>query len=83
MHNTLNKRIENHVFVIDADYKEAKHNVVAALIDNQATNKLTGIQKSDLKDENSARRICGKLYGGKTYFKMIWKVELRRNRQCK
>ena len=45
MHNTLNKRIENHVFVIDANYKEAKHNVVATLIDNQATNKLTGIQK--------------------------------------
>ena len=60
MHNTLNKRIENRVFVIDADYKVAKHNAVAALIDNQATNKLTGIQKSDLKDENAARRICGK-----------------------
>ena len=83
MYNSLNKRIENHVFVIDADYKEAKHNVVAAFLDNQATNKLTGIQKSDLKDENSARRICGKLYGGKTYFKMIWKVELRKNRHCK
>ena len=83
MHNTQNKRIENHVFVIDADYKEAKHNVVAALIDNQATNKLTGIQKSDLKDKTTARRICGKLYRGKTIFKMIWQVELRRNRYCK
>ena len=83
VHNTLNKRIENHVFVIDADYKEAKHNVAAALINNQATNKLTGIQKSDLKDENSARRICGKLYGEKTYFLMIWQVELRKYRHCK
>ena len=68
------------MFVIDADYKEAKHNVVAALIANQATNKLTGIQKSDLKDETSARRICGKLYRGKTYFKLIWHVESRKNR---
>ena len=71
------------MFVIDVDYKEAKHNAIAALIDNQATNKRTGIQKSDLKDENSARSICGELYGGKTYLKMIWHVELRKYRHCK
>ena len=65
MHNTLNKRIENHVFVIDADYKEAKHNILAALIDNQATIKFTGIQNSDLKE-----------FSEKNLWEIIWRENI-------
>ena len=79
--NNLNKRRENHVFVINADFKEEKNDVVAALIDNQARSQLTGIQKSDLKDKYSMRRICSKLYGGKTFFDRIWHIQLKENHE--
>ena len=77
--NSLNKRKENHVFVINADFRDKKNDVVAALIDNKARNKLTGIQKSDLKDKYSMRRICSKLYGGKSFFDRIWHIQLKKN----
>ena len=79
VHNAINKRKENHVFVVDADYKDKKLDVRAGLIDNQMRNQLTGIQESDLKDKESMRRICSKLYGGNTYFNMIWRFELKKN----
>jgi len=79
VHSAINKRKENHVFVVNADYKDQKYDVRAALIDNQMRNKLTGIQGSDLKDKESMRRICSKLYGGITYFNMIWRFELKKN----
>ena len=45
-----------------------------AIIDNQVHTKLTGIEDSDVKDVNSMRRVCKKLYGGKTFFTHCWQV---------
>ena len=72
VNNTLNRRKENHVFVIDADYKEAKQNVVASLIDNQATNKLTGCIKIKGLDSNFG--ACKN-----SYFKRYNKLFLMQN----
>ena len=55
--------------MIDADYKDKKLDVKAALIDNQTRHQLTGIQGSDLKGKDTTGRICLKLYGGKTFFR--------------
>ena len=69
-----NKKTEKHAFVFDADYKCDKAKVKGAIIDNQAHTKLTGIEDSDVKDVQSMRRVCHRLYGGKTFFTHCWLV---------
>jgi len=69
------KRDERHAFVFDADYKNEEKKVKGAIIDNQVHTKLTGIEDSDVKDVNSMRRVCKKLYGVKTFFTQhCWQV---------
>ena len=69
-----NKKTEKHAFVFDADYKCEKAKVKGAIIDNQTHTKLTGIEDSDVKDVQSMRRVCHRLYGGKTFFTHCWMV---------
>ena len=65
---------ENHAFVFDADYINEDKKVKGAIIDNQTHTKLTGIEESDVRDLTSMRRVCMKLYGGKTFFNGGWEV---------
>ena len=59
------KKEEKHAFVFDADYVNVEKKVKGAIIDNQVHTKLTGIEESDVKDIQSMRNVCHKLYGGK------------------
>lgn len=72
-----NKKKEYHAFVFDADYVNEEKKVKGAIIDNQSHNKLTGIEDSDVKNEQRMRRVCLKLYGGKTFFTHCWEVRLK------
>ena len=76
VHYDKNKK-EKHAFVFDADYRCDIKNVKGAIIDNQVHTKLTGIEDSDVKDVKSMRRVCMKLYGGKTFFTHCYKVQRR------
>ena len=68
------KKTEYHAFVFEADYVNKEKKVKGAIIDNQSHNMLTGIQESDVRDVDSMRRVCLKLYGGVTKFTHCWEV---------
>ena len=68
------KKEEKHAFVFDADYVNVEKKVKGAIIDNQVHTKLTGIEESDVKDIQSMRNVCHKLYSGKTFFTHCWMV---------
>ena len=72
-----NKKKEYHAFVFDADYVNKEKKVKGAIIDNQSHNKLTGIEESDVRNTHRMRRVCLKLYGGKTFFTHCWEVRLK------
>ena len=72
--NKRSKREEEHLFVLDADFIDHKTGYRGAIIDNQLHTQLTLIEPNDLVTVDSQRRICSKLFGGKTFFKVCWLV---------
>ena len=72
--NKYSKRDEEHLFILDADYVDKKTGYRGAIIDNQLHTQLTLIEPKDLVSLHSMRRICTKLFGGKTFFNICWLV---------
>ena len=72
--NKYSKRDEEHLFILDADYVDKKTGYRGAIIDNQLHTQLTLIEPKDLVNLHSMRRICTKLFGGKTFFNICWLV---------
>ena len=61
--------------MFDADYVNEEKKFKGTIIDNQSLNMLTGIHESDVRDVDSMRKVCLKLYGRVTKFTHCWEVK--------